>query len=196
MLYEKRLFQSGKVTFIICTLSIFCLIKTSFCQENTAPAKVASTSIETVDKNEKTDSDMWQTIWGQKAQDAILLEMVSCHLSGSGNIFGSGDSEEHNQLLGVQYYGLTAGTFINSHHDRSFLFGVAREVYTREIAENTRLDIGYNLGLLEGYGSHLPNLCGLSLYGAATLGLSWHRLGFDIGIIPIGVITGNFRINF
>ena len=196
MLYEKGLFQSGKVTFIICTFSIFCLIKTSFCQENTSPPEAASTSIETTVKNEETDSDMWQTIWGKKAKDALLLGMWSIHLSGSGETFGSGDSNETNNLLGVQYYGLTAGTFINSHNDRSFLFGSSREVYSREIAENTRLDFGYTFGLLAGYGDDLPNICGISAYAAGTIGLSWHRLGFDIGLIPIGVITGNFRINF
>ena len=188
--------EPGKIAFIICTLSIFCLINKAFCQENMPSPKTASISIKTVDKNEKTDSKMWQTIWGKKSRDALLLGMWSIHLKGSGEYFGNGDSNEQNNLLGIQYYGLTAGTFINSYDDRSWFFGPAREVYSRKIAENTSLDIGYRLGLLYGYGGHLPNVGGISLFAAGTFGFSWHRLAVDIMIIPVGVISGGFRINF
>ncbi len=159
-----------------------------------------SINVETVDNDEKqngkTDSDKWQTIWGNKARDAVLLGMWSFHLSGSGESLGDGGSNEQNNLLGIQYYGLTAGTFINSHDDRAWFFGPAREVYSRELSENTRLDIGYKLGPLYGYGDDLPKLGGISLFGAVTFGFSWHKLGVDIMIIPVGVITGGFRINF
>lgn len=158
--------------------------------------KTTAISIETVDKNEKTDSIMWQTILGKKARDALLLGMWSIHLKGSGEHFGNGNSNEQNNLLGIQYYGLAVGTFINSYDDRSWFFGPVREVYSRKISENTRLDIGYKLGLLFGYGDHMPNVGGTSLFGAGTFGFSWHRLGADIMIIPTGVISGGFRIDF
>ncbi len=139
---------------------------------------------------------MWQKIWGEKSRDALLLGMWSIHLKGTGEYFGSGKSNEQNKLLGIQYYGLSAGTFVNSHDDRSWFFGPSRKVYSRKFSQNTCLDVGYALGLLYGYGDSLPNIDKVSLYAAGTVGFSWHRLGFDITIIPIGVIAGSFRINF
>ena len=179
---------------------MFCLINTAFCQENMPSPNSVSNNIETIDKNEKqsekTDSNMRQTIWGNKARDALLLGMWSFHLTGSGEYMGDGGSNEQNHLLGIQYYGLTAGTFLNSHDDRAWFFGPAREVYSRKITENTRLDIGYRFGPLYGYGDDLPKLGGISLFGAGTFGFSWHKLGVDIMIIPVGVITGGFRVDF
>jgi hypothetical protein len=29
----------------------------------------------------------------------------------------------------------------------------------------------------------------------ATFGISWKRLGFDLGLLPVGVVTGNFRFD-
>jgi hypothetical protein len=188
-----------KIVFLFCMLSIFFLIKTAFCQEDIPSPNSVLIDIETVDKNKKqndeSDSDMWRTIWGTKARDALLLGMWSNHLSGSGEYMGDGGSNEQNHLLGIQYYGLTAGTYINSHDDRAWFFGPAREVYSRKMTENTRFDIGYKFGPLYGYGDDLPNLGGISLFGAGTLSFSWHRLGVDIMIIPVGVITGGFRID-
>jgi hypothetical protein len=159
-----------------------------------------SINIETFDndekQNEKTDSNKWRTIWGNKARDAVLLGMWSIHLSGSGEYLGDGSSNDQNNLLGIQYYGLALGTFMNSHNDPSWFFGPAREVYSRELSENTRLDIGYKFGPLYGYEEHLPNIGGISLFAAGTFGFSWYKFGVDIMIIPVGVITGGFRINF
>jgi len=139
---------------------------------------------------------MWRKTWGNKARDALLVGMWSVHLKGSGEYWGDGGSNEQNHLLGIQYYGLAAGTFINSHDDHAWFFGPAREVYSRQITEFTRIDIGYKLGPLYGYGDDLPNVGGISLFAAGILGFSWDRLGFDIMIIPVGVISGGFRFNF
>ncbi len=196
MLCGKRIFEYGKVVFILCIFSIFCLVKVSFCQDNTPSLPMASTSLEPIEKTEETDSTIWQTIWGEKANDALLLGMWCIHLRGTGEYFGSGDSNEQNELLGIQYYGLSAGTFINSHDDRSWFFGSSRKVYSRQLSENTSLDIGYAFGLLYGYGDSLPNVDKVSAYATGTMGFTWYRFGFDIGIIPIGVVTGSFRINF
>jgi hypothetical protein len=186
--------------FIFCTLLIFCPIKTACCQEKIPSPNPVSINDETVDKNEKqkdkTDSNMWRKIWGKKSRDALLLGMWSVHINGSGEYFKDGGSNEQNYLLGIQYYGLAVGTFFNSQDDRAWFFGPAREVYSREITENTCLDIGYKFGPLYGYDDNLPNIGGISFAAAVTFGISWKKIGIDIMIIPVGIITGGFRINF
>jgi len=172
----------------------------AFCLESKpAPNSVADT-IEKVGTDgepaPKPEASRWQKIWGNKAKDALLLGMWSIHLSGSGEYLGDGGTNEQNKLLGIQYNGFAAGTFINSHDDRAWFVGIAREVYTRKLSDNTRLDIGYTLGPLYGYEEHLPNIGGISIFGAGTVGLSWHRVGVDFIIIPVGVIAGGFRFNF
>lgn len=182
-----------KLLFLSCTLLIFIHVKIAFCQENTSSPNPVSINNETVNKNEKQEetvnANIWRKILGIKSRDALLLGMWSIHLKG-----GSGNEQNH--LIGIQYYGLTAGTFMNSHDERAWFFGLTRDVFSREITENTRLDLGYKLGPLYGYGEDLPNIFGISLAVAGTIGISWKTIGIDIMIIPVGVITGGFRINF
>ncbi len=158
---------------------------------------IASESAGRNDKqNAESDSNRWQKIWGKKSRDALLLGMWSFHLRGTGEYWNDkGGSNEQNHLFGIQYYGLTTGTFINSHDDRAWFIGLAREVYSRKISADTRLDIGYKFGPLFGYGDDLPSVGGMSLFAAGTFGISWHGLGIDLMIIPVGVIAGSFRID-
>ena len=140
-------------------------------------------------------SNFWRKVWGKKARNAALLGMWSIHLDGTGEYFGSGSENDQGELVGIQYWGLAAGTFMNSKDDRAWFFGPAREVYSRNLTENTRFDIGYKFGLLWGYGDDLINVAGMSIYATAIFGLTWQRLGFDFGIVPAGVLTGNFRLD-
>ena len=77
------------------------------------------------------------------AGTALLLGMWSIHVDGTGEYFGDGRNNDQNHLAGIQYYGLTAGTFINSKDDRAYHAGLAREVYSHNYSENTLFDIGY-----------------------------------------------------
>ena len=135
-------------------------------------------------------------VWGKSARDGLLLGMWSLHLKGTGETFKKGGSNEENHLFGFRYRGFTGGTFMNSHDDRSWFVGVAREIYSRQLTSSWRFDMGYMLGPLYGYGDRLPNVGGVSLFGAGTFGFSWRRFGLDFSIIPVGVVTGGFRINF
>ena len=188
-----------KTIFFISTFSICFLINNAFCRENKPLPNSGSINIETTDKYEgredKSDSNIWQKIWGKKARDAILLGMWSLHLDGTGEYFGSGSNNDQNHLLGVQYYGLTAGTFINSKDGRAWFFGPTREVYSRNFTADTRFDIGYKFGLLYGYDDDLRNVDGISIFSGIFFGISWKRIGFDLGIIPTGIITGNFKLD-
>ena len=144
---------------------------------------------------DQSEKSFWGKIWGKKARDAVLLGMWTLHLDGTGEFFGDGRNNDEAYLIGAQYYGITAGTFINSHDDRAWFLGPAREFYSHNFTQNSRMDIGYRFGLLYGYGDELPNLGGMSVFAAGTIGFSWKRVGVDIGLIPVGIITGSFRID-
>ena len=145
--------------------------------------------------DEIAESEYWPKIWGIKARDALLLGMRSIHLDGTGEYFGNGSNNDKGHLLGIRYHGLTAGTYINSKDDRSWFLGPAREVYSRDFSDDGRFDIGYSFGLLYGYGDQLTNLGGMSVFAAATFGITWHKMGLDVGLIPVGIFTANFRID-
>ncbi len=138
---------------------------------------------------------MLRVLWGRSARDALLLGMWSLHMDGSGELLGKGKNNEENHILGLQLAGWTAGTFINSHHRRSFFGGLAREVYSRDLAQDLRFDLGYKAGLMSGYDPELPNIGGVTAFIAAFAGFSWKRLGFDLGITPLGVWTFSFRLD-
>ena len=141
------------------------------------------------------DADWLVTLKGQKARDALLIGMWSLHLDGSGESTGSGNNNEENHLFGVQYYGLTAGTFINSHHKRSFYGGVAREVWSCQYTPDVRLDLGYKAGLMTGYQEKFPDFQGVIPFITGFFGASWKRMGVDLGVTPLGVFTLNFRVD-
>ena len=124
-----------RAIFLILLFSACFLINNAFCSENT-PFRYSSLNIvETANNYEEREetpaSQFWQKVWGKKARNALLLGMWSVHLDGTGEYFGNGSNNDQGNLLGIQYYGLTAGTFINSKHDRAWFFGPAREVSVR-----------------------------------------------------------------
>jgi hypothetical protein len=189
----------AKSILLMLAFSVCLLFNNAFCQETEFSLKPGSNAIETADQNERdedpSDSNIWRQIWGKKGRDALLLGMWSLHVDGTGEYLGNGSNNDQNHLLGIQYYGLSAGTFINSKDDRAWYFGPAREVYSHNFTDDTRFDIGYKFGLLYGYGDDLINVGGMSVFAIATFGVSWKRLGFDLGVVPVGIITGNFRLD-
>ena len=188
-----------KFIFLICLYAGICLVNTAYCQEPPIGQTDHRNNDKLVVKEEKskknTDKSLWEKIKGKKARDALLLGMYSIHVDGTGEYFGDGRNNDQGHLAGIQFYGLTAGTFINSFDDRAWYAGMAREVYSRNYSKNTRFDIGYKFGLLWGYGDDLINVAGMSVFAGAYFGASWKRAGIDIGLIPAGIITANFRID-
>ena len=188
-----------KLIALITALSICICITNAFGGEiNSSPGSDSTDNPATEHTyilDEIADSDWWPKVWGSKARDSLLLGMWSIHLDGTGEYFGSGSNNDQGHMLGLRYWGWTAGTFINSEDDRAWFLGPAREVYSRPFSYDGRFDIGYSFGLLYGYGDDLINLGGLSVFAAATFGVTWHKMGFDIGIIPVGILTANFRLD-
>ena len=70
-----------------------------------------------------------------------------------------------------------------------------REVYSHSQSKNTRFDISNKICLIYGYAEDLINVAGMSVFAGAYPGISWKRAGLDIGLIPAGIITANFRID-
>jgi hypothetical protein len=157
------------------------------------PAKYASCQ-EDIPQDESFLQRAWQTVKGHRPQNALLLGMWSLHLDGTG-VIGDRRHNEQNLLLGVQVYGFNAGTFINSHYDRAYFAGLARTVYTKDFSKDARMDLGYQVGLLYGYGDDLPNIGGFSAYIVPKIQFTIKRFGFDIGIVPTGILMGSFRID-
>ena len=188
-----------KAIFLIAAISTCLFITNAFGGEiNSSPNSDATdnaTTKHTYILDEIANSEWWPKVWGKKARDAILLGMYSLHLDGTGDYLGNGSNNDQGHMLGMRYYGLTAGTFINSKDDRAWFLGPAREVYSRDFSDDGRFDIGYSFGLLYGYGDDLTNLGGMSVFAAATFGITWHKMGFDFGVIPVGIFTANFRID-
>jgi len=172
-----------------------CLVNTAYCQDPPAQQTDHQNDHKVIRQEENTDKSLWQKIKGKKARDALLLGMWSIHADGTGEYWGDGRNNDQGHLAGIQYYGLTAGTFINSFDDRAYYTGLAREVYSHNYSKNTRFDVSYKIGLLFGYGDDLINVAGISVFAGAFLGVSWKRAGLDIGLIPAGIITANFRID-
>ena len=188
-----------KTISLIAAFSICFFINTAFGEDHQPLPDSGSIYTETTDlsdpSEEEFDSNFWRWLWGKKARDAALLGMWSLHLDGTGEYFGSGSNNDQLDLVGLQFYGLSAGTFINSKDDRAWFFGPAREVYSRNFSEDWRFDIGYRFGLLYGYGDDLINVGGLSVFAIALFGISYQRMGFDLGIVPVGIITASFRFD-
>ena len=86
----------------------------------------------------------WGLLPGEPARNSIYLGMWSYHL------WGDSDYRTDNQLIGGVYRGCYAGTFINSHDDRTTSIGWQRDFYTRT-REDLRLDVGYRFGIMHGY---------------------------------------------
>jgi hypothetical protein len=127
---------------------------------------------------------------GEKARDAVYLGMWSEH-------FGtSKDYEENNRLAAIQYNGLYAGTFRNSHSDQTYMMGVARTLAKKSIGENLELDAGYKVGPMYGYKRGVPTIGGWSVLPFVTAGVSYKALGADVNYIPFtNVGSINTRVN-
>jgi len=150
-----------------------------------------------MDSDPLTGWKVWDFVKGRKGVDALLLAMWSFHFDATGSLFGDGRVNEVNNLLGLQLYGFNAGTFINSHDDRTFFLGISRRVYTKYLWDDeVRMDIGYNAGLLYGYGDELYNIGGISAYVVPNVGFTFKGIGIDFGFVPVGVLSVGFRVDF
>ncbi len=133
----------------------------------------------------------WKLIKGKPTKNGIILGMFSKHTS-------STKRNEDNHMVGIQYKGYTAGTFVNSYHDRTYFAGVSRELWQKKITDNFDINFHYRAGLLHGYGDHYPDLLGLTPVILPIVGFNYKGKCLDLTIIPDDrpIFCINFRVNF
>lgn len=138
-------------------------------------------------------TDSWNTIKGKPARNSVSIGMYSYHTSSKRKTMN-----QKNNLVGVEYKGIAAGTFNNSYRKQSYFIGVARKIYTKQFTKDISMDLKYRLGLVYGYGDKYPNLAGISPLILPMVGTNYKRYGLDLIVIPskTPVFAGSFRIGF
>lgn len=139
---------------------------------------------------------IWAVLWGTPAPEPRLtLGMWSAHATKK-------DRNNKNDMIGVSYYGLGVGTFVNSYYERSYAATIQRYWVMAPLYKEINYEIGYRLGLVTGYKGY--NITGVeSLKNAPVLpfvqliaGLNWKYFGWEISSPDPYVISTSFYIRF
>ena len=153
-----------------------------------------STEIGTTKSGAETNSEF--SLWGEPGKDAVYLGMWSFHLSLLVNQ-GANENWQHD-LLAVSYSGFIGGTFINSFHDRCYVFALHRSIYRSGNKNGFSTDLGYNLGVVKGYDSRLVSVADDLKYlpfFQVTYDISWKMLGLQLSYVGT-VLTAGFYIEY
>jgi len=143
-----------------------------------------------VSSAEASDRD-WRRFWiGDPARDAVLLGLWSKHFH------STDDYRTRHNLVGIQYQGYFLATFANSYSRQIYAAGAARTIFEKDLGRHWRLDAGYRIGPMYGYREGAPNLAGLSVLPVGCIGLTYHRIGIDLNLVPGNALSVNFRIEF
>lgn len=137
---------------------------------------------------EKPDGVWWHGLRGTAAPDRLYAGLWTFHLRDP----SGGLSQQW--LLALGWRGLMGGTFVNSHGDRSWAFGVAREVVTREQGR-FGASVGYRLGVIRGYDERLHKVAGRwpVIPAVEVVGTVRHgRLGVTASYAGIVTSVGTF----
>jgi len=149
-------------------------------------------SADRVDEGAKESPDRdGRRFWiGTPARDAVLLGLWSKHFH------STDDYRTRHNLVGIQYQGYFLATFANSYSRQIYAVGVARTIWEKELKHDWRLDVGYKVGPMYGYREGAPNLAGFSVLPVGCIGLTYHRIGIDLNLVPGNALSVNFRIEF
>jgi hypothetical protein len=136
----------------------------------------------------RSDGLRWRGPFGAAAPDRLYAGLWTLHLR------SAADGFSQHWLVGVGWRGTVAGTFINSHGDRSWMAGVAREMVTWERG-TFGASAGYRLGVVHGYDERLHNVAGRwpavpagELVGTVRRG----RVGLTVSYAGIVTSVGGF----
>jgi hypothetical protein len=137
---------------------------------------------QTIHPTSHNHQNILQKAWGEQAPNAILGLglMKSFHLLEDNNKYRT-----WNYLVGAEYRGLTAGTFLNSHDRRVYLLGVSRSLYHKQSASGFNVDLGYKLGGFYGYREGFPNYHGFMAGALLVAGVGYKAVGIDL-MYPVG----------
>ncbi len=146
-------------------------------------------------KNKLSGRQKWDNacIWvkGKPSTDAILLGMWSKHVV-------TKDRNEKNDLVAIQYGGVSAGYFKNSWYKDTYFFAAARTPWTKKFKNDLSIDFQYKAGVMNGYGSHAPLRLGpIEAFLMPAFAFNYKTSGFDIWFVPnpmAAVFAFNFRV--
>lgn len=120
----------------------------------------------------------WKGFWGQRDDDCIYVGMWTRHLLPGSNKRLS----NVNRLIGFNYKGVFAATFLNSHKDRSYTLGLQRIILSKKLDHYMQVDLGYRFGLIWGYKGNSP----IASAKSSIPGIE------NLNPIPFVQIIGNF----
>ena len=161
-------------------------------------ADQATTSGEPIGEPVDPDGNgLLKFIYGSAPENGILLLPFGIHTQSEDKSWGN------NNLVGVVYNSFSAGTFVNSFHDRTWYL-----VLMRNIVSYHGFGIDYFVGLVYGYEGHLATTNGIP-FGDTVLfehnlnpvisGDIWYRvtehLQLQMTLTPLVVLAG-FKYNF
>ena len=169
---------------------IFCLNNSSanaWHKKKTLSAKTEALGI----KKESKTRIFLRAVKGKPVANSIEGGMWSFHTKPNSDYNGV------NNMIGLEFKGVTAGTFKNSFEQQTYYVGVARDLYKKNITKNLDFDIKYKAGFMHGYGDRYPNLCGVTPLVLPVVGATYRGVGADVFIIPSNypIFAVNLRIN-
>jgi len=136
-------------------------------------------------------------IYGSAPENGILFLPFGIHTQSEDKSWGN------NNLIGVVYNSLSAGTFVNSFHDRTWYL-----VLMRNIVSYHGFGMDYFVGLVYGYEGHLATTNGIPFADTVLFehnlnpvisGDIWYRvtdhLQLQMTLTPL-VVLGGFKYNF
>ncbi len=94
----------------------------------------------------------WKGFWGVKDDNCIYLGMWTTHFLPGRN----SRLNNINRLVGLNYEGIFAATFLNSHNNRTYTLGLQRVIYSQKFKYYTQIDAGYRIGAIWGYQKNSP----------------------------------------
>lgn len=111
-----------------------------------------------------------------------------------------------NRLIGLNFKGVFAAAFLNSHKDQSYTLGLQRIVYSQKFERYFQVDAGYRFGLIWGYKRNSPIASAKTFIpGIEKMNpipfvqiignISWEIIGIQVSYC-FAVVTAGFFIKF
>lgn len=140
-------------------------------------------------KHKCANARVW--IKGKPSSDAVLLGMWSKHMV-------TKNRNETNNLMALQYGGVSAGYFKNSWYKSTYFLAAARTTWHKEFKNDMSIDFQYKAGVMNGYGDHAPLRLGpVEAFLMPAFAFNYKTSGFDIWFVPnpmAAVFAFNFRV--
>lgn len=135
--------------------------------------------------------EQWKPILkGEPADDAFLYWMRSHHTDNNDT------RNNKNDMVALQYGGISAGRFVNSWYRETLFLTFARRIWKKDLGHDFSVDLQYKAGIMHGYENKAPIRLGwVEPVIIPCIGLNYKTSGADIWIVPSNypVFALNFR---